>query len=202
MRNGLFGLAVPCQWLAYKLPSAVLHRDGAIVHINYKSQFKDGVTPAKRGSTAAGTTAASRKRKGAGNTRARPAAATGTGGFCTAGEVAAAAAETKGRGKRGRSGKAASGGKGRASKAKGSGGRRKRAGSGGGKWRYRNGRKVRRQRMFCNNPSGCSDDHSWLATPPLAYAFCTSGSCDVTGLVDDYASALVWGLIAVKSYQQ
>lgn len=136
----------------YSVHKYLRHRDNTLVHINYKSQFKEGSAIARHTrTTAAGDAPNSRKK----NTRAargkKGAAAAGAagGGFTTAAAnfLAGTASGSK-RGRKGGSGgrrgsKKSGGGRSRASGgggAGGSGGQKKRGRRVG--WRYVGGKKV------------------------------------------------------------
>jgi hypothetical protein len=123
---------------------SLLCRDNTIVHINYKSQFKEGPATARRTNTgtAAGRNAApSSRRKSTGRgKRGAAAAAAGGGGFMTAGALAA----TQPAGRKGRRGSRKAGsGRGRGSGGGSSGGAKKRKGRGKRQgWRTIAGQKV------------------------------------------------------------
>lgn len=136
------------SYLAYNHHVVGCRRDGSVVHINYKSQFKDGTTAGRCASTRTKTKPVNgscrKKSAGASNTIRAAAAAAAAGsssGFVTAGAYAAAGGGGSGaKGRKAKKGRGSGSGSG---SAKGSGSkRRKKGGGSSGQWRYRGGRKV------------------------------------------------------------
>jgi hypothetical protein len=153
--------AIPPDDHQMLMPCCVkLCRDGSVVHINYKSQFKDGpatpsATKAKEPRNAAARSSRNRggKRPAAGRSRAANAAAAAAGdnmGFVPAWSLEGAVQlqTPRGSSSRKRQGKRRSSthksntrGRGAAGKETGSGRKRKQSGS-AGKWFYLHGQKV------------------------------------------------------------